>query len=92
MSDKTALHIRRLLPDADGRDEFDHQLLRALHQMALWIERQEASPLVLRGAGSPEGQVTGYIGQVYERLDGATLTALYVKVADDGGVTGWVAK
>lgn len=47
---------------------------------------------VLRGEGSPEGVVVANRGRLYVRTDGAALTTLYVKTADDGLATGWSAK
>lgn len=44
-----------------------------------------------RGAGSPEGTVTGSIGDVYERNDGGTSTTFYVKESGNATNTGWVA-
>lgn len=45
---------------------------------------------ILRGSGSPEGAVTGTVGQVYERTDGGAGTSVYVKESGSGN-TGWVA-
>jgi hypothetical protein len=44
------------------------------------------------GAGSPEGAVTGNIGDIWLRTDGGAGTVLYVKESVGGGATGWVAK
>ena len=44
-----------------------------------------------RGSGSPEGAVTGSVGDVYQRLDGGTGTTLYVKESGTGN-TGWMAQ
>jgi hypothetical protein len=46
----------------------------------------------LKGVGDPEGVVEADIGTLYTRTDGGTGTTLYVKEADDGLDTGWVAK
>lgn len=43
-----------------------------------------------RGAGSPEGSVTGSIGDEYQRTDGSTGTTKYVKESGSG-TTGWKA-
>lgn len=45
----------------------------------------------LTGTGSPEGVVIADIGAVYRRRDGSTNTTLYVKEANSGLNTGWVA-
>jgi hypothetical protein len=44
-----------------------------------------------RGAGSPEGAVTGIVGDLYLRTDGGASTTLYVKESGTGN-TGWVGK
>lgn len=43
------------------------------------------------GIGTPEGVVSGNIGDIYTRKDGGAGTTLYVKEADDGLNTGWAA-
>lgn len=42
------------------------------------------------GSGSPEGVVTGIVGDIYQRLNGAENTTLYVKTSGTGN-TGWQA-
>src|SRR5579872_6143319 len=44
------------------------------------------------GKGSPNGIVTGNVGDLYTRLDGAAGATLYVKETLSGKPTGWVAK
>lgn len=44
------------------------------------------------GDGSPQNVVSAPKGATYRRRDGGAGTCLYVKEADDGGPTGWVAK
>jgi hypothetical protein len=44
-----------------------------------------------RGAGSPEGVVTGIVGDIFASTDGGAGTTLYVKESGTGN-TGWVAK
>lgn len=44
-----------------------------------------------RGAGSPEGAVTGAVGDLYVRTDGGAGTTLYCKESGSGN-TGWIAK
>jgi hypothetical protein len=46
---------------------------------------------ILRGAGSPEGVVTGGVCDVYLRTDGAAGTVIYVKESGTGN-TGWRAQ
>jgi hypothetical protein len=46
---------------------------------------------ILRGAGSPEGVVTGGVCDVYLRTDGAAGTVIYVKESGTG-TTGWRAQ
>ena len=43
-----------------------------------------------RGTGTPEGAVTGVVGDLFERTDGGTGTTLYIKESGAGN-TGWVA-
>lgn len=45
---------------------------------------------ICSGAGSPEGVVTGPIGSLYQRNNGASGTTLYTKEAGTGS-TGWAA-
>lgn len=45
---------------------------------------------VVFGTGSPEGAVTGTVGQLYRRTDGGAGTTLYTKESGSGN-TGWVA-
>ena len=48
---------------------------------------------VLAGTGAPTASgVIGEIGDLYTRKDGGASTTLYVKEADPGAATGWVAK
>lgn len=44
------------------------------------------------GKGSPENVVRARIGAHYHRRDGGAGTCFYVKEANDGQATGWVAK
>lgn len=46
---------------------------------------------IKRGTGSPEGVVTGTVGDLFLRTDGGTSTTLYVKQSGTGN-TGWIAK
>jgi hypothetical protein len=45
---------------------------------------------IKRGTGTPEGNVVGVVGDIYQRTDGGTDTALYRKESGTGN-TGWVA-
>ena len=45
---------------------------------------------IRRGAGSPESVVVANIGDLYQRTDGSSGNALYIKSASNGGNTGWV--
>jgi hypothetical protein len=44
------------------------------------------------GSGSPEGVVTGNVGDLFLRTDGSAGSALYVKESGSGTNTGWIAK
>ena len=60
-----------------------------------WLNRLYARvlPLTLTtGTGSPEGVVTGNIGDLYLNLSGGAATTLYVKTSSSGANTGWTAK
>lgn len=46
---------------------------------------------IKRGTGSPEGAVTGNVGDIYIRTDGTPGATLYVKESGTGN-TGWAAK
>jgi hypothetical protein len=46
---------------------------------------------ILEGTGSPEGSVTGPVGSIYLRSDGAAGTSTYFKETGSG-VTGWVTR
>jgi hypothetical protein len=47
--------------------------------------------LTSSGTGSPEGVVTGSIGDMFHRTDGGASTSLYVKESGTATNTGWVA-
>jgi hypothetical protein len=55
------------------------------------LELGEANMGIMRGAGTPEGVVTGKVGSIFLRTDGGTSTTLYVKESGTGN-TGWAAK
>lgn len=46
---------------------------------------------LLSGSGTPEAKVTGSVGDVYLRTDGAGGTVFYVKESGENTNTGWVA-
>jgi hypothetical protein len=46
---------------------------------------------IFSGAGTPESNIVGRIGDLYLRTDGSTSTTLYVKTSGTGN-TGWTAK
>ena len=46
---------------------------------------------IQKGEGTPEGNVTASVGNLYLRTDGGTSTTLYIKESGTGN-TGWVAK
>ena len=45
---------------------------------------------IKRGTGSPEGVVTGVVGDIFQRTDGAAGITLYIKESGSGN-TGWTA-
>ena len=48
------------------------------------------APSLIAGNGSPEGAVTAETGSIYQRMDGAAGTTIYIKETGSGN-TGWVA-
>lgn len=50
-----------------------------------------AGATIRSGSGTPEGAVTGNVGDVYLRTNGAAGTILYEKATGAGTNTGWVA-
>lgn len=44
------------------------------------------------GTGSPNGVVTGNIGDMFRRTDGDAGTTLYIKESSTATNTGWVGK
>lgn len=52
----------------------------------------EQSPQTAYSTGSPEGVVTGNIGDLCINKSGGAGTTLYVKESGNGTNTGWVAK
>lgn len=56
------------------------------------VWRESTSAPVIYGTGTPASVVVANIGTIYLRTDGGTTTTLYVKEADNGASTGWVAK
>jgi hypothetical protein len=49
-------------------------------------------PSVRYGSGTPEGAVTGSIGDIFMNLSGGASTTLYVKTSGASTNTGWTAK
>lgn len=49
------------------------------------------SKLIKSGYGSPEGNVTAEVGNIYLRQDGTATSIIYVKGSGSGN-TGWTAK
>ena len=48
--------------------------------------------VIIPGTGSPEGVVTGRVGDMFLRTDGGASTTLYIKESGTATNTGWVAK
>jgi len=53
--------------------------------------RIAAGATLYTGTATPEGAVTGSVGDVFCRTDGGTGTTLYIKQSGAGTNTGWVA-
>jgi hypothetical protein len=69
------------------------RLLRDFIRQHVAVESEEdlsCCERLLSGTASPEGAVTGTVGTLYLRTDGATGSTLYVKESGSGN-TGWVA-
>lgn len=55
-------------------------------------EMNDRNRRIGRGAGTPEGRVVGYRGDLWQRTDAASAaTAIYVFGGTDGALVGWVA-
>ena len=64
-------------------------------QWKTWLNTiyEAIAPLkISTGTGSPEGVVTGNIGDLYLNMSGGAATTLYVKTSNSGANTGWTAK
>jgi hypothetical protein len=46
----------------------------------------------IAGLGDPNGKLTGNVGDIFQRIDGAVNSTLYVKESGNGTNTGWTAK
>jgi len=69
-------------------DEFSYRWKNWLNSLYNYI-----IPLkITSGTGSPEGVVTGDIGDLYINKSGGANTTLYVKTSASGENTGWTAK
>jgi hypothetical protein len=74
----------------EGRvGELPNESQRVIRELAQEINATAGYLFV--GAGSPEAKITGNIGALYLRTDGAAGTSLYVKQAASGANTGWTA-
>ena len=58
--------------------------------VVLGIGKRAAGPMIYKGSGSPESAVTAEVGSIYQRTNGSTATAVYIKESGSGN-TGWVA-
>lgn len=47
---------------------------------------------IVVGSGAPGGVVIAEVGTIYLRTDGGAGSTLYIKEANSGAATGWVAK
>ena len=70
--------------------EWGRALIRFLMLKLDQMDRE--NDLLIKDSGAPEGIVAAPVGTLYQRLDGATGTTLYVKETGGTGRTGWVAK
>lgn len=84
--------FRELTHDALKTPEGVAELNRMLSLVFEHISSDGQRQKVYQGSGSPLNAVVADIGSLYMRLDGAGSTSLYVKEADNGLATGWVAK
>lgn len=66
-------------------DRFGNNQVEAIRQNFVMLKGTRLS-----GSGSPEGTVTGTIGELYRRTDGGPGTTLYIKESGAGN-TGWRA-
>lgn len=66
---------------------FFKDLLGSVYLMFVALDRFTLTS----GTGTPEGAVTGRVGDLFTRTDGGVGTTLYVKESGTGD-TGWAAK
>lgn len=59
---------------------------------AVWTLLELIARRVRYGAGSPEGRITGDVGDLYLNRSGGAGTVLYVKESGQRTNTGWIAK
>lgn len=64
------------------------ELVKAINTQPLYV----GDAAIRSGTGSPEGVVSGSVGDVWLRRDGSTTTTLYVKTSGLVTKTGWTAK
>lgn len=75
----------------DGRiGELPAEPQRVIRELAEQVNI--AAGYLLVGAGDPSGNIVANRGAVYLRTDGGAGSTLWIKEADDGLATGWVAK
>lgn len=79
------------LPIGNDVGRLTTSLYDVLRRIVTAVNRQEDSR-VLRGSGTPEGNVVANVGALYTRTDGGAGSTLYVKESGDGLATGWIAK
>lgn len=77
---------------APNDSPFWRQFLRSIRLIFERARFVDLAPARLTsGEGTPEGNVTGNVGDLYTRTDGGAGTVLYVKETGTGD-TGWSAK
>lgn len=88
--------LRRIplrIPDIWDAKWFDRFVREALGSVTSGAASfQVGSANVSSGTGSPNGVVTGSVGDLYTRTDGGAGTTLYVKESGTATNTGWVGK
>ena len=79
----------RLLADPE-LSGFFKQLLQSVY--LLFVQAKDLNPArISAGTATPEGAVTGAVGDLFLRTDGGASSTLYVKESGTGNA-GWTAK
>lgn len=82
-------------PEGRPTADFWRSLLDSIYQIWQRLNRTQLTigeSTIYTGAGSPENNQIGSVGDLWLRTDGGSNTTLYVKESGDDTDTGWIAK